>query len=96
MRMALRAAPEAETPTTRLAVEINPSLAPSTAARSQPMCAVRCRSTCIGYLRWLEVVNHHVREEEGEGFSSIRSECDGDELDRMADQFEREKEKLLA
>jgi hemerythrin superfamily protein len=43
-----------------------------------------------------EVVNHHVREEEGEGFSSIRSECEGDELDRMADQFEREKEKLLA
>ena len=38
------AAPDAATPTTRLAVEMRPSLAPSTAARNQPMCSVRCRS----------------------------------------------------
>ena len=43
-----------------------------------------------------EMIEHHVKEEESEGFSSIRSECDKEELDRMADQFEREKEKLLA
>jgi hemerythrin superfamily protein len=43
-----------------------------------------------------EVVDHHVREEESEGFGSIREECDSAELDKMADQFEREKEKLLA
>jgi len=34
----------AATPTTRLAVETTPSLAPRTAARSQPMCCVRCFS----------------------------------------------------
>jgi phage tail sheath protein FI len=32
------------TPSTRLAVETTPSLAPSTAARSQPIRSVRCRS----------------------------------------------------
>ncbi len=36
--------PAAATPTIKLAVEMSPSLAPRTAARSQPMCAVRCRS----------------------------------------------------
>ena len=36
----------AATPTTRLAVETMPSLAPSTAARSQPMRSVRWRSRC--------------------------------------------------
>ena len=39
-----RDVPDAATPITRLAVEMSPSLAPRTAARSQPMCAVRCRS----------------------------------------------------
>ncbi len=34
----------AATPSTRLAVDTMPSLAPSTAARSQPMRSVRCRS----------------------------------------------------
>ena len=36
----------AATPMTRLAVEMIPSLAPSTAARSQPIRSVRCRSRC--------------------------------------------------
>ena len=36
----------AATPTSRLAVETMPSLAPSTAARSQPMREVRCLSMC--------------------------------------------------
>ena len=39
-RLALAAA----TPSTRLAVETMPSLAPSTAARNQPMRSVRCHS----------------------------------------------------
>jgi hemerythrin-like domain-containing protein len=43
-----------------------------------------------------EMINHHVREEENEGFSAIRSECDKEEIDKLADQFERQKEKLLA
>jgi len=34
----------AATPATRLAVDTMPSLAPSTAARSQPIRLVRCRS----------------------------------------------------
>src|SRR5262245_30137605 len=45
-RMSLRLARAAATPTTRLAVETMPSLAPSTAARSQPIRSVRCRSRC--------------------------------------------------
>src|SRR6185436_2442811 len=47
---AINTAPRSEwadaTPTTRLLVEIRPSLAPSTAARSQPMCSVRWNSRC--------------------------------------------------
>src|SRR5678815_5971750 len=43
-RTSLRAAFAAATPTTRLAVETMPSLAPRTAARSQPIRSVRCRS----------------------------------------------------
>jgi hypothetical protein len=39
-----RAACAAATPMTRLAVEIRPSLAPSTAARSQPARPTRCAS----------------------------------------------------
>ena|GEM_PF-5972304 len=38
---------EAATPTTKLAVEIMPSLAPRTAARNQPMRCVRCYSRCL-------------------------------------------------
>ena len=41
-----RGDPEAATPTTRLAVEMSPSFAPSTAARNQPMWDVRCFSVC--------------------------------------------------
>jgi hemerythrin-like domain-containing protein len=43
-----------------------------------------------------ELVQHHVEEEEKDGFDYIRSECEGEEIDKMADQFERAKEKLLA
>src|SRR5205814_2157274 len=45
-RIGSRADCAADTPTTRLLVEISPSLAPSTAARSQPTCVVRCDSWC--------------------------------------------------
>ena len=41
-----RAAFAAATPTTRLAVETMPSLAPSTAARSHPIRSLRCHSRC--------------------------------------------------
>ena len=44
IRMVAWLALAAATPTTRLAVETMPSLAPSTAARSQPMRSVRWRS----------------------------------------------------
>jgi hypothetical protein len=40
-RMLLWLAPAAATPTTRLAMETIPSLAPSTAARNQPMRSLR-------------------------------------------------------
>jgi hypothetical protein len=43
-----------------------------------------------------ELVEHHVDEEEKEGFGYIRSECEDEEIEKMADQFERAKEKLLA
>ena len=43
-----------------------------------------------------EVIEHHVSEEERDGFGYIRSECESEEIDKMADQFERAKEKLLA
>ena len=39
-----------------------------------------------------ELVRHHVEEEEGEGFGLTRSECDKTELEKMAEQFEREKD----
>jgi hemerythrin superfamily protein len=42
-----------------------------------------------------ELIHHHVQEEESEGFSLTRSECDKAELEKMADQFEREKERQL-
>ena len=43
-----------------------------------------------------ELVNHHVKEEESTGFSCARSQFDGEELDRLGGQFQRQKEKLLA
>jgi hemerythrin superfamily protein len=43
-----------------------------------------------------EMIQHHVSEEESTGFSEARSTFDGDELEKLGDRFEREKEKLLA
>ncbi len=42
-----------------------------------------------------ELVRHHVREEEGRGFASARQEFDDEALEKLGEQFEREKEKLL-
>lgn len=42
-----------------------------------------------------ELVEHHVREEEGEGFSDVRKEFDGETLEKLGAQFRKEKEKLL-
>ena len=42
-----------------------------------------------------ELVEHHVEEEESTGFSCARSEFDGEALEKMADQFRKQKEKLL-
>ena len=43
-----------------------------------------------------ELVNHHVEEEESTGWSCARKEFDREELDKMRDQFRRQKEKLMA
>lgn len=43
-----------------------------------------------------EIITHHVAEEESTGFSEARSTFDGEELEKLGDKFEREKEKLLA
>ena len=43
-----------------------------------------------------ELVNHHVKEEEGTGFTCARREFDSAELDKLGEQFRRQKEKLLA
>lgn len=43
-----------------------------------------------------ELVNHHVKEEEGTGFTCARREFDSEELEELGDQFRRQKEKLLA
>jgi hypothetical protein len=51
VRIALREAPEAATPRTRLEVERMPSLAPRTAARSQLERKLRCISGCVACLR---------------------------------------------
>lgn len=45
--MPWESAPAAATPSTRLAVEIMPSFAPRTAARSQPIRCVLCLSICL-------------------------------------------------
>ena len=42
-----------------------------------------------------DLVEHHVEEEESTGFSCARSDFDGDALEKMADQFRKQKEKLL-
>jgi hemerythrin-like domain-containing protein len=42
------------------------------------------------------LVNHHVKEEESTGFSCARSEFDSEMLDKLGEQFRRQKEKLLA
>ena len=41
-----------------------------------------------------ELVNHHVREEETTGFTCARREFDGDQLQKLGEQFHRQKEKL--
>src|SRR3954464_180656 len=42
-----------------------------------------------------ELVQHHVKEEESTGFSCAQSEFDSEMLEKMADQFRKQKEKLL-
>lgn len=42
-----------------------------------------------------ELVRHHVREEENETFAQARREFDNETLDKLGEQFRREKEKLL-
>ena len=43
-----------------------------------------------------ELVKHHVNEEESTGFPCARSEFDREELERLGQQFQRQKEKLMA
>lgn len=43
-----------------------------------------------------ELVTHHVKEEESTGFSAARSEFDSETLNKMGEQFQRQKEKLMA
>ena len=43
-----------------------------------------------------ELVNHHVKEEESTGFSCARSDFDKEQLEKMGQQFQRQKEKLMA
>ena len=43
-----------------------------------------------------ELVNHHVKEEEGTGFTCARREFDSEELEKLGEQFRQQKEKLLA
>jgi hemerythrin-like domain-containing protein len=42
-----------------------------------------------------ELINHHVREEEGTGFTCAGKEFDREQLDKMAEQFRSQKEKLM-
>jgi hemerythrin-like domain-containing protein len=42
-----------------------------------------------------DLVEHHVKEEESTGFSCAQSEFDAATLEKMADQFRKQKEKLL-
>lgn len=43
-----------------------------------------------------ELVQHHVNEEESTGFSLARNDFEKDELEKMSQQFQRQKEKLIA
>jgi iron-sulfur cluster repair protein YtfE (RIC family) len=43
-----------------------------------------------------DLVDHHVEEEEGTGFACIRRDFDRDQLEKLGDQFQREKQKRLA
>jgi hemerythrin superfamily protein len=43
-----------------------------------------------------ELVDHHVKEEEHTGFSQARSEFDSETLEKMGQQFRRQKEKMMA
>ena len=42
-----------------------------------------------------DLIEHHVEEEESTGFSCARSEFDSETLEKMADQFRKQKQKLL-
>lgn len=43
-----------------------------------------------------ELVNHHVKEEESTGFACARREFETEELEKLGQQFQRQKEKLMA
>lgn len=43
-----------------------------------------------------ELVNHHVKEEESTGFGCAKREFDAATLEKLGEQFRRQKEKLLA
>ena len=40
--------------------------------------------------------DHHVKEEESTGFSCARREFDREQLEKLGEQFQRQKEKLMA
>src|ERR1043166_4493718 len=42
-----------------------------------------------------KLVNHHVQEEESTGFSCARREFDAEELNKLGEQFRKQKEKIL-
>jgi len=42
-----------------------------------------------------ELVSHHIKEEESTGFSCARREFDAATLEKLGEQFRRQKEKLL-
>jgi len=42
-----------------------------------------------------EAVEHHVKEEESTGFSFAHQEFDSEELKKLGEQFQREKNKML-
>ncbi|MGE0260071.1 MAG: hemerythrin domain-containing protein [Alphaproteobacteria bacterium] len=42
-----------------------------------------------------ELIQHHVKEEESTGFKCAQSDFDSETLEKMADQFRKQKEKLL-
>ena len=60
--LAPRPAKAAATPTTSEAVDTIPSLAPSTAARSQPMRAMKCRSVWSNSMigPFVATIGYHV------------------------------------